>query len=60
MMCLANLIGFGNGHEGMGIVIKNWLSVQGLVCLLFYICIRNYAGCVYQLSLREKETDKNY
>jgi len=41
MMCLANLIGFGTGHDGMKVLLDKYISLEGLVTVLFVIIFKD-------------------
>ncbi|CAK83650.1 unnamed protein product (macronuclear) [Paramecium tetraurelia] len=64
MMCLANLIGFGNGHEGMNFVLEKYMSWEGLICFIFYCVIRNGWATTIQFRIRDDEkaeqNEKNF
>ncbi|CAD8107450.1 unnamed protein product [Paramecium sonneborni] len=55
MMCLANLIGFGNGYEGMTLVFQKFMSLEGLICFLFYCIVRNGWITTIQFRIRDDE-----
>ncbi|CAD8107907.1 unnamed protein product [Paramecium sonneborni] len=55
MMCLANLIGFGNGYEGMTFVFYKFMSLEGLICFLFYCIVRNGWITTIQFRIRDDE-----
>ncbi|CAD8082638.1 unnamed protein product [Paramecium sonneborni] len=64
IMCLANLIGFGNGHEGMDVILGKFMSWEGLLCFFFYCVIRNGFITTIQFRIRddekEEQNEKNF
>lgn len=59
MMCLANLIGFGNGYEGMTVVYYKFMSLEGLLCFLFYWIVRNGWITTVQFRIRDNENGES-
>lgn len=64
MLCLSNLIGFGNGSESFSMAMNKFLTLDGVLCILGYIFIRNGFASTAQFKIRENETaesnDKNF
>ena len=58
MMCLANLIGFGSGHEGIRIILEKYLSWEGVVFFVFYVVVRNGFSLNIQFKIRDCEQAK--
>jgi len=55
MMCLANLIGFGSGHDGMKILLDKYISWEGLLAVLYVIIFKDVHAASLGFGVRARE-----